>query len=130
MSNARDTELEVHFDIQAGVGIFTFVHFLISNLDFPREMPVRVSLEPMDGNGPNALLKMMGRPDGEGAVFGLASREDTQQCLKVFLEWKEMHFWVDTDAGEKLVMLPFPNNRSFEAAFRTSYEQVQAAGRR
>jgi hypothetical protein len=104
------------------------VSFLINNLDFPREMPVRVSLRPMDGNGPDAVLRMMGRPDDGGAVFGLANDEDTQQCLTVFFTGKHMHFAVDAVNGEMLVRLPLPNDKVFETFFRAKHAEVQAGG--
>lgn len=127
MGDARDFELEVHFDIQAGLlSTGTFVSFLVSDLDFPREIPVRVSLRPMDGNGPDVLMKMMGRPDNGGAAFGVASPDDVKRCLLVFFEGKPMHFGVDTDSGERLIRLPLPNSKVFETVFRTSYAQVHA----
>jgi hypothetical protein len=128
MGNARDTKLEVHFDIQEGLLAHVFVSFLFDNLDFPREMPVRVSLRPMDGNGPNVVLRMMGRPDDGGAVFGLANEEDTQHCLKVLLTGKHMHFAVDAVDGEVLVRLPLPNDKVFETIFRAKHAAVQTGG--
>jgi len=127
MVGARDTELEVHFDIQAGLSIFTFVSFLISDLDLPHEVPVRVTLRPMDGGGPEAVMKTMGKPKGRGAVLGLAGPDDVRQCLKVFFQGKGMHFEVDSADGETLIRLPLPNDDAFQAAYRESYERVRAA---
>jgi hypothetical protein len=127
MGDARDFALEVHFDIQKGPLLtHTFVSFLVSDLEFPNEMPVRVSLSPMEGNGPDVLMNMMGRPDNGGAVFGLASRDDVKRCLLVFFGGKPMHFWVDSVGGERLIRLPLPNTRIFETVFRESHAQVQS----
>lgn len=128
MGGMRDVEMEVHFDIQAGLSIFTFVSFLISDLDLPRETPVRVSIRPMDGSGPQAVMTMMGKPDGQsGAVLGLAGRDDVSQCLKLFFEGKDMHFEVDASDGERLIRLPLPNDCAFQTAYRAAYDTVRAA---
>lgn len=72
MSDARDFELEVHFDIQPAFIVHTFLSFLISDLDLPQEMSLRGALEPMDGSAPRISFGMMGRPDGRGgAVMGI-----------------------------------------------------------
>jgi len=127
MAGARDTELEVHFDIEAGLSIFTFVSFLISDLDLPHETPVCVTLRPMDGGGPEAVMKINATPKGRGAVLGLAGPDDVRQCLKVFFEGKGMHFEVDSASGEKLIRLPLPNDGAFKDAYIASYEKVRAA---
>jgi hypothetical protein len=127
MAGARDIELEVHFDIQAGLSIFTFVTFLISDLDLQGEVAVRVTLRPMDGGGPEAVMSMVGRPDGRGAAFGLAGPDDVHQCLGAFFAGKGMHFEVDSTDGEKLIKLPLPNDDAFHAAYRASYEKVRSA---
>ena len=127
INGIRDFELEVHFDIQAGLSIYTFVNFLFSDLDLPREMSVRVSLHPMDGSGPAAVMTMRGTPSGRGAVLNLANPDDVRECLKVFFEGKGMSFEVDTISGEKLIRLPLPNDDTFQAAYRASYEKVRPA---
>jgi len=127
MGNTRETELEVHFDIQSGVSVHSFVTFFVSDLDLPKEISVRVSLRPMDNSGSNVIMNMIGRPDGSGAVLGLMSRNDAEQCLKLFFEGKSMHFEVDTADGEKLIRLPLPNDSAFQTAYKASYEKVRAA---
>jgi hypothetical protein len=124
MADTRDIELEVRFNIEAGLGIHTFVGFLISDVDWPREVSVRV---PMDGSGPKVVMTMMGRPEGQGAVLGLADRDDVRQCLKAFLEGKNMDFEVHTASGENLIRLPLPNDSTFKAAYTAGYEKVRAA---
>ena len=128
MGSTRDTELEVHFDIQAGLSIFTFPSFIINNLDLTREASLRGSLRPMDNSGPEVSLTLMGRPDGEsGAVMTVFGREDQARCLKAFLDGKDMHFGVDASDGEKLIRLPLPNDTVFQTVYREVFEQVQAA---
>jgi len=127
MGNTRDTELEVHFSIQAGLSVFTFVNFIISDLDLTSETSLRGSLRPMDGSGPKVILNMMGRPDGAGnVVIGISGREDAGRCLRAYLDGKHMHFEVETTDGEPLIRLPLPNDGVFEPLYREARDQVQA----
>lgn len=62
MAGTRDFEMEVHFDIQAGLAVYTFVTFLFSDLDLPPgETTLRGSLRPMDGSELIAMMSMVGR---------------------------------------------------------------------
>jgi RNA polymerase-interacting CarD/CdnL/TRCF family regulator len=128
MGSARDTELEVHFDIQAGLATFTFPSFIINDLDLTRETSLRGTLRPMDDSGPEVSLTLMGRPDGEGgAVMTVFGREDQARCLKSFLDGKHMHFGVDASDGEKLIRLPLPNDAVFQTVYREVLDRVQTA---
>ncbi len=119
MGSTRDTELEVHFDIQAGLATFTSPSFIINDLDLTRETSLRGSLRPMDDSGPEVSLSLMGRPDGKGgAVMTVFGREDQARCLKAFLDGKHMHFGVDASDGEKLIRLPLPNDVVFQTVYR------------
>ena len=63
MGSTRDTELEVHFSIQAGFLCNTFASFIINDLDLTQETSLRGSLRPMDDSGPVVSMTMMGRPN-------------------------------------------------------------------
>jgi hypothetical protein len=132
MRDARDCDLEVHFDIQAGMSIFTFVTFLISELDLPQEAPVRVTLRRMDGNSPRVSMAMIGRPDGHsGAVVGVANPNDVRDCVALFLHGKDLHFELDSSDGEMLARLPLPNDETFGPAYNkilASVKEVDDAG--
>jgi hypothetical protein len=74
MAGARDTTLEAWFDIQAGC------IFAVSELDLTEKTPVRLTLRPLDGSGPEAVIRMIGKPDGRrGAVFGSADRDGVEK---------------------------------------------------
>lgn len=127
MGDTRDTELEVHFNIQAGLSVFTFVNFIISDLDLTSETALRGSLRPMDGSGPKVILNMMGRPDGaRNVVMGVSGRDDAGRCLRAFLDGKNMHFEIDTSDGEPLIRLPLRNDGVFETLYREARDKVQA----
>ena len=128
MDGLRDFDIEVHFDIEAGVSICTFVNIFISEIDLPYEMPLWGSLSLMEDSGTRAAMAMIGRPDGQsGAVINIPSRDDVDRCLELFLQGTDLSIDVETTGGEKLVQLPIPNDQEFQSAFSSSYERVRRA---
>jgi len=128
MEGARNFGMEIHFDIQAGLSIFTFLSIRIEDIDLPQETVLRVSFQHMDNRQPLLIMKMVGTPDGRsGAVLGMATREDVSKCIRLFSEGKHMHFEIATERGETLMKLPLPNDSKFRDVFDKAYRDVRDA---
>lgn len=126
-SGYRDFEMEIHFDIQAGVSIFTFLTIIINNIDLTKECFVFVQIEPMDQSRPPLRIKMRATPNNYRIVLGLANPKDMGAFLAIFKLGKNMHFKLDTEDGETLAIFMLPNDSAFEDAYRTAYEKVADA---
>lgn len=127
LANMRDFDVEVRFEIQAGLSIFIFVTFLISDFELPRETALRMMLHLMEGGDPHANMNVMARPDGRsGAVLVLMGRNDPSQCAQLFQLGRELQLELYTTDGQALAKLPLPNDSAFQTAFSASYEAVRA----
>lgn len=128
MGGTRDTEIEIHFDIQAGMSIFTFVNFFISDVDLQHETPLRGSLRPIDESRPEVSINLMGKPLADGGVLmAVMGQQDQRHCLASYLAGKDMHFEVRTIDNELLLKLPLPNDTTFKEIYMGAVELVQAA---
>lgn len=122
-----DFDLEVHFDVQAGMGIFTFLTVIVNNIDLTKTCWTYVELEPMDRSRPRIRIRMQATPNNYRVVLGLANPTDTRSVLSMFMLGKEMHFRLETEDGEVLSILPLPNDSAFQVAFNKVYERVTKA---
>lgn len=125
----NDFNLEVHFDIQAGMSIFTFLTIIIENIDLTKECGAFIEVEPMDHSRPRIRIKMQATPNNYRVVLGMANPNDVRSFLSMFMLGKEMHFRFETEFGEVLSILPLPNDPTFQVAYNSAYERVVRADR-
>lgn len=118
-------EIEVHFDIEAGLLINTFLSFIVNGAELPQSGQVKVSIWIEKNKSSKVTFPMMVLG---GRIIGMASKEDVQNCLRLYLQGKDLMMEVFATDGEKLLMLPLPNrDDKFEEAYKVAYEKVRDA---
>ncbi|MGE3145125.1 MAG: hypothetical protein AB7K35_06030 [Pseudorhodoplanes sp.] len=123
--NARDFDLEVHFDIQAGLSVVTTVSFLFSDLELTSQQALTAVLRPLNGVGKHYQVDMIGGPAARGVAMTAIGSESNLNALSAFREGKDLELELRASDGELLAKLPLPNNLEFRSVYSEASQGIE-----